>query len=332
MIFADFENIIWILILVPIILAFYMRRHPHGRIMFSSIGKLKKLKPSMSLKFRHMLIVMRIIAIVFLVIGLMRPQEGIKETEIETEGIDIVLAIDVSGSMMAEDFTLNGQRQNRLEVVKSVVSDFIRKRTNDRIGLVVFAGRAYMQCPLTLDYGIILKFMDKIKLGMIEDGTAVGDGVATALARLKDIDSKSKVVILLTDGVNNAGKIDPLNSAELAKAIGVKVYTVGAGSKGRVPFPTQDFFGNKVYQWAVIDMDEESLHKIADITGGKFYRATDTNKLKQVYDEIDKFEKTKIEVKSYTEYKELFAKIVLIALVLLLFEVILRYTKFRTLP
>ncbi|MFH1415491.1 MAG: VWA domain-containing protein [Elusimicrobiota bacterium] len=332
MIFSDFENIIWIFIFVPLILAVYLKWQPRGHIKFSSVGNLKRLKSSLSLKMRHMLVVLRIAAISLLVVGLMRPQKGIEETKIESEGIDIVLSIDVSGSMMAEDFTINGQRMNRLEVVKNVVSDFIKKRSNDRIGLVVFAGRAYMQCPLTLDYGILLKFLEKIDIGMIEDGTAVGDGVATALARLKDIDSKSKVVILLTDGVNNAGKVDPVNSAELAKALGVKIYTIGAGSKGRVPFPAQDFFGNKVYQWAVIDIDEESLGNIADITGGKYFRATDTEKLKQIYDEIDKLEKTKVEIKSYTEYKELFPKFVLAALMLLLFEIILRYTRFRTLP
>ncbi len=332
MIFSDFENIIWIILLVPLILAVYLKWQPRGHIKFSSVGNLKKLKASFSLKVRHILVGLRIIAICLLVAGLMRPQKGIEETVIESEGIDIALAIDVSGSMMAEDFTLNGRRMNRLEVVKNVVSDFIKKRSNDRIGLVVFAGRAYMQCPLTLDYGILLNFLEKIDIGMIEDGTAVGDGVATALARLKDIQSKSKVVILLTDGVNNAGKVDPANSAELARALGVKIYTIGAGSKGKVPFPARDFFGNKVYQWAVIDINEESLGSIARITGGKYFRATDTGKLKQIYDEIDKLEKTKIEIKSYTEYRELFPKFVLAALILLLLEVILRYTRFRTLP
>ena len=289
-------------------------------------------KDSKVLTLRHILVALRIGAIVLLVIGLMRPQKGIEETKIETDGIDIILALDVSGSMQAEDFTINGKRQNRLEVVKNVVRDFIKKRTNDRIGLVVFAGRAYMQCPITLDYGILLQFLDKIKIGMIEDGTAVGDGVATALSRIKDIKAKSKVVILLTDGVNNAGKIDPANSAELAKALGVKVYTIGAGSKGRVPYPAKDFFGNKTYQWVSINLDEASLQNIAKTTGGKYFRATDTESLKKIYKEIDCLEKTKIEIESYTEYKEFFSGFVLAALALLLIEMVLRNTRFRTLP
>lgn len=330
--FADFWNILWIFILVPAILFAYFRWRPHGHVRFSSIKNLKRLKPSFSLKVRHLLVILRAAAIIFLVIALMRPQKGIEETKIKSEGIDIILAIDVSGSMLAEDFMLGGERKNRLEVVKSVVRDFIKKRSNDRIGLVVFAGRAYMQCPLTLDYGILLKFLDRIDIGMIEDGTAVGDGIGIALARLKNIESKSKIVILLTDGENNAGKIDPKNAAELAKAVGIKVYTIGAGSKGRVPYPAKDFFGNKVYQWYIIGIDEESLRYIADTTGGKYFRAKDTKGLKKIYGEIDKLEKTKIEVSSYTEYKELFVPFALIGLLILLFETTLRYTRFRTLP
>ncbi|MCP4649712.1 MAG: VWA domain-containing protein [PVC group bacterium] len=332
MIFHDFGHIIWMLIFIPLVLWIYLKQHPQGHLTFSSLKQLKRLKPSVLVKAKHLLIVFRVLAICFLVLGLMRPQKGMEETKIETEGIDIVLAIDVSGSMMAEDFILNGERKNRLEAVKHVVRDFIKKRVNDRIGLVVFAGRAYMQCPLTLDYGILLKFMDKLQIGMIEDGTAVGDGLATALARVKDIQSKSKIVILLTDGVSNAGKIDPPNAAGLAKALKVKVYTIGAGSKGKVPFPAKDLFGNKVYQWGVIDLDEDSLQNIAQVTGGKYYRAKDTDSLKKIYKEIDRLEKTKIEVKSYTEYRELFTGFVLLALVLLLIEAGLRYTRFRTLP
>ncbi|MCM8776254.1 MAG: VWA domain-containing protein, partial [Candidatus Omnitrophica bacterium] len=247
-------------------------------------------------------------------------------------GIDIVLAIDVSGSMMAEDFVLNGERKNRLAVVKDVVRDFIKKRTNDRIGLVLFAGRAYMQCPLTLDYGVLLQFLDRAEIGMIEDGTAVGDGIAMALARLRRIESKSKVIILLTDGVNNAGDMDPKNAAELARALKVRIYTVGAGSKGKVPFPAEDFFGNKVYQWAEIDLDESSLRNIAQVTGGQYFRATDTEELRKIYDEIDQLEKTKVEMESYAEYRELFPPFVLTALFLILVEVVLRQTRFRTLP
>jgi Ca-activated chloride channel family protein len=198
--------------------------------------------------------------------------------------------------------------------------------------LVVFAGEAYTQCPLTLDYGVLLKLLDKIDIGMIEDGTAVGDGLATALSRLKDIESKSKVVILLTDGVNNAGRVDPPNAARLARALGVKVYTIGAGSKGKVPYPAQDLFGSKVYRWVMINVDDESLRNIADETGGKYFRATDTKKLQEIYGEIDRLERTEMEVASYGDYKELFVPFVLIALFLMLTEVVLRYTALRILP
>ncbi len=332
MIFSDFINIIWLLIFAPIIIWVYIKVRPHGRVRFSSIKNLKRLKPSYAIKARHILLGLRMFALCLLVIALMRPQQGIEETKISAEGIDIILAVDVSSSMLAEDFVLKGERKNRLEVVKEVVRDFIKKRSNDRIGLVVFAGQAYMQCPLTLDYGVLLKFLDRINIGMIEDGTAVGDGLATALARLKGLESKSKVVILLTDGVNNAGRVDPANAAGLAKALGVKVYTIGAGSKGKVPYPAQDFFGNKVYQWVIIDVDEESLRNIAEATGGKYFRATDTEKLQQIYGEINRLEKTKMEVTSYGDYKELFTPFVLFAMILMLLEVILRYTVLRTLP
>ena len=332
MIFSNFINIIWLFIFAPLVIWVYVKARPHGRIRFSSIKNLKRLKPSFTLKSRHILIGLRVLALCLLVTALMRPQKGIEETKIKIEGIDIILAVDVSGSMMAEDFVLQGERKNRLEVVKEVVRDFIKKRSNDRIGLVVFAGQAYMQCPLTLDYGILLKFLERIDIGMIEDGTAVGDGLSTALARLKDIKSKSKVVILLTDGVNNAGRVDPRNAAGLAKALGVRVYTIGAGSKGKVPYPARDFFGNKVYKWEVIDVDEVSLRNIAGATNGKYFSAIDTEKLKQIYREIDRLEKTKMEVVSYNNYKELFMPFVLAALILMFAEVILSYTVLRILP
>lgn len=332
MIFNDFHNIIWLFIFAPLILWVYIKVHPHGRVRFSSVKNLKRLKPSRAIQARHILIVLRLAALCLLVLALMRPQKGVEETKIKTEGIDIVLAVDVSGSMLAEDFLLDGERKNRLEAVKDVVRDFIKKRSSDRIGLVVFAGQAYTQCPLTLDYGVLLKFLDKIDIGMIEDGTAVGDGLATALARLKDMESGSKVVVLLTDGVNNAGRVDPPNAAGLARALGVRVYTIGAGSKGKVPYPARDFFGNKVYQWVIIDVDEDSLRDIAGETGGKYFRATDTKKLQEIYGEIDRLERTEMEVTSYGDYKELFTPFVLIALVLMLIEVTLRYTVLRTLP
>jgi len=332
MIFEDLWNLSWLLPALGGLIYVYLKRKPHGHVRFSSVSKVKRLRPSLKLRLRHVLFVLRVLAVVLIIAGMARPQKGIEETKIETEGIDIILAVDVSGSMQAEDFITQGQRRNRLEAVKEVVRDFIKKRTNDRIGLVVFAGRAYVQCPLTLDYGVLLQFLDRVKIGMIEDGTAVGDGIAMSLSRLKKIDSKSKIVILLTDGVNNAGQVDPGNAAELAKAIGVKVYTIGAGSQGRVPYPARDFFGNKVYQWAVIELDEKSLQKIAAVTGGRFFRAYDAQSLRGVYEEIDRLEKTKVQIEAYMDYKELFSPLGLIALLLIVSEAVLRHTWLRTLP
>ncbi|MBF0494692.1 MAG: VWA domain-containing protein [Candidatus Omnitrophica bacterium] len=332
MFFAGGWNIIWLFIFVPLVVFVYFRTRARGDVAFSSVKDLKEVKTSFLVRARHIPIFLRVLALSLLIFGLMRPEKGIEESKIRTEGVDIMLVLDISGSMMAEDFVLNGQRTSRLEVIKNVVKDFIKKRSNDRIGLVIFSGRAYLQCPLTTDYGVLLKFVDRLSIGMIEDGTAIGDGLATALARLKDIQSKSKIVILLTDGVNNRGKVDPMNAAALSAAIHVKVYTIGAGSKGQVPFPVQDFFGNKVYQWAVIDVDEDLLKKMAEATGGKYYRAVDFDSLKKIYNEIDRLEKTKIETKSYSEYHELFVPFALAALILLLIEEVLRYTRFRTLP
>ncbi len=330
--FEDFWNILWLLVIIPPIIYLYLRRSPRGNIKFSSLATLKRIKPSASLKLRHILIVLRIAALVFLVFALMRPQEGIEETKVKAEGIDIILAIDVSGSMMAEDFTMNGRRYNRLDVVKKVVEDFIKKRQSDRIGIVTFAGRSYTLCPLTLDYGVLLQFLQRAEIGMIEDGTAIGSGIVTSLNRLKKTESKSKVIILLTDGVNNAGKINPQNAAELARALGVKIYTIGAGTIGKVPYPVKDFFGNKVYQWVIIDLDEGSLRSIAKDTGGKYFRAMDAGSLKKIYAEIDKLEKTKIETNIYMQYKELFKPFVLLAIIFILMEVVLANTRFRTIP
>jgi len=330
--FVNFWHIVWIFVFVPLLLGIYMKRRLKPSLRFSSLVLFGGIKDSLFQKSRHILLALRILAIILLVVALMRPQKGIEESKIETEGIDIILAVDVSGSMMAEDFVVDGKRQNRLEVVKTAVKDFIQKRHNDRIGLVVFAGAAYTQCPPTLDYGVLMDFLDRTEVGMLEDGTAVGDGLATALNRLRKLDSKSKVVILLTDGVSNTGRVDPKTATGLAEKLGIRVYTIGAGSKGRVPFPARDFFGNKVYQWAVIDLDERSLADIARRTGGRYFRATDTENLKKIYDEIDSLEKSKIDMNLYSDYQEHFGIFVLWALALLFFETLLKNTRFRSIP
>ncbi len=332
MIFDDFWIFIGLVLIIPIILFLELKWQKHGAIRFPDIKQLTSLTSSRSETIKYLLIGLRIIVIGLIIVALMRPQKGLEETKIESEGIDIILAIDVSGSMIAEDFTIKGKRQNRLHVVKTVVKKFIKKRPDDRFGLVVFGGNAYMQCPLTLDHGVVLKFLNRLEVGMLEDGTAVGDGIAVALTRLKKIESKSKVIILLTDGVNNSGTIDPVNAASLAKALNIKIYAVGAGSKGKVPVPAHDFFGNKTYQWAIIDLDETSLKQIATATKGRYFRATDTKSLVKVYDDINKLEKTKVEVSSYMEYKELFQYFVLLGLLLLVIETGLRYTRFRIIP
>lgn len=289
-------------------------------------------KPSWSIKARHILIVLRSLVIILLIIGLARPQAGKEETKITTEGIDIALALDVSGSMLAEDFEIRGERHNRLFVVKDVVEGFVKGRKNDRIGMVVFAGMAYTQCPLTLDYGVFLQFLKKVEIGMIEDGTAIGSAIGTCVNRLRESDAKSKVIILLTDGRNNAGEIDPLTAAEIAKTLKMKIYTIGAGTKGLAPFPTTDFFGNKVLKPVKVDVDDKILTEIAKMTGGMYFRATDTESLKEIYAEIDALEKTKVEVKQYTEYKELSPYFTLPAFGLFVLEIILANTRFRKIP
>ncbi|KHE92325.1 von Willebrand factor type A domain protein [Candidatus Brocadiaceae bacterium S225] len=321
-----------IIILVPLILANYIFRKDSGNLRFSSLNYFKRIEQGNSVKYRHILIALRVLVIILLVFALARPQSGKAHSKVTTEGIDIVLALDVSGSMLAEDFNLKNKRRNRLYVAKEVVKDFIEWRENDRIGMVVFAGQAYTQCPLTLDYDVLLQFLEKVEIGMVEDGTAIGSAIGVCVNRLKSSKAKSKVVILLTDGRNNAGRIDPLTAAELAKTFGVKIYTVGAGTKGLAPYPVKNLFGLQTYRSIQIDIDEEGLAEIAKITGGKYFRATDTASLKEVYKQIDSLEKTKMEEAKYTEYSELFPYLLIPALGIFLFEVVLANTRFRRIP
>lgn len=301
-------------------------------IQFSSERFLKVGKPTFKTVCSRYLWVLRLAVFILLAFGLARFRLPVEESKLQTEGIDIILALDTSTSMLAEDFTLHGKRANRLDVVKDVVENFIQGRKNDRIGVVAFAARAYTVSPLTLDYGWLLENLKRVKVGMIEDGTAIGSGLSVALKRLEDTNAKSKIVILLTDGINNAGKISPSLAAEAAKALKIKVYTIGAGTKGMAPYPMKDFFGNTVYQPVKIDIDEDSLINIASKTEGKYFRATDTKSLKEIYSEIDRMEKTPIEEKGYIEYRELLPIFVSIAMSLLLLEVLLRNTILRRVP
>jgi Ca-activated chloride channel family protein len=318
------------LVLIPVFYVYSKRRGP-GRIRFSDLSPFGGIPPSLSVQLRHSLIVLRCMGIGLCVIALARPQAGQKETEILTEGIDIVLCLDTSGSMRALDFEREGRRTDRLSVVKEVVKAFIQKRKNDRIGMVVFGEQAFTQCPLTMDYGVLLSFLDRIEIGMAGDSTAVGSALATGVKRLKEIPGKSKVVILVTDGRNNAGRISPETAAEIAKTYHVKVYTIGVGVEGESPFLMETLFGKR-YVYQKVDLDEETLQYIADITGGAYFRAEDTARLEEIYDQIDQMERTEAKVKEYMEYEELFARFAFPGLLCLLAGFVLENTRFRKIP
>ncbi len=284
-------------------------------------------------RWRWLLGALRIAAVVGLVGALARPQGGIAGSRVITEGIDVMLAVDVSGSMLAEDFTVDGARANRLAAVKSVVGDFVDGRgPGDRIGLVLFAARPYTQCPLTLDHGWLTANLARAEIGMIEDGTAVGSALAAAVSRLEASDGKGKVIVLLTDGQNNAGKVRPVTAAEAAKTLGYRVYTIGAGTRGMAPFPATDLFGNRVYRPVAVDIDEDTLREIAKITGGRYFRATDTESLAEIYAEIDALEKSEHAGLYYQEYEELYPWLLAPALLLLAAEMVIGRTALRVLP
>ena len=277
------------------------------------------------------LIFMSLVVALF-VAALARPQRGESVFRVTSEGVDIMLVLDISGSMRAEDFVINGRRENRLFVAKKVTRPFIEHRSNDRIGLGVFAGHAYTQCPLTLDYPVLLDLLDNVQIGQADDGTAIGSALAMAVNRLKDSKAASRVIVLLTDGVSNAGKIDPITAAEIASKFNIKVYTIGAGTKGLAPYPVQDVFGNIVYQPVKIEVDDETLDRIAQKTGGQYFRATDTEGLKVIYATIDRLEKSKIESLKYTNYKELFRTFLVPGLILMIWMWLLSGTYFLQVP
>ncbi len=276
---------------------------------------------------RHLLFAFRILALGLVIVALARPQSTNRWERVSTEGIDIVMAMDISGSMRAMDF-----KPNRLEAAKNVGIEFVTSRPDDRFGLVVFAGESFTQCPLTTDQAVVTNFMNELEFGMVEDGTAIGMGLATAVNRIKDSNTESKVIILLTDGVNNQGEIGPVTAAELAATFGIRVYTIGVGSRGNAPFPVQDMFGRNIVRNMQVEIDEEVLQKIAVLTGGKYFRATDNSKLREIYSEIDTMEKTKLDVKQFSKRKDEYFPLLLAALILLGAEILLRYTLFRTIP
>jgi len=266
------------------------------------------------------------------IVALARPQLGNTLTRTQASGVDIILAIDVSRSMLAEDFTIGNQRANRLEAVKNVTERFIRQRPNDRIGIVAFAGRPYLVSPITLDHDWLIANLDRLQTGMVEDGTAIGSAIALASNRLKDKEAKTKIVILLTDGDNNSGRVTPLTAAEAASALGIRIYTIGAGTHGPVPFPVQDPFGRTVYREVEMTFGEDELRQIASITNGEYFRATDTKTLEGIFTAIDQLEKTKIEVERFAQFRDLFPWLVAAGLTLLAAEVGLSQTLWRRLP
>ena len=321
---------------------FWMKRHGFlkqkaegsAAIRYSSISSLKPLKPSRSLRLRRLVLCFRVGAVLLLVIAAARPQSGRKRTLLKTEGIDIMLAVDTSGSMQALDLDADRsitERRNRLEVATEVVNQFVEKRENDQIGLVVFGEQAFTQCPLTLDHGIVSTFLSQLEIGMAGDGTAIGSALGTAVKRLQKSEAKSKIIILLTDGRSNAGQLSPKKAAEIAQTFGIKVYTIAAGTRGKAPFLVKTIFGVQP-QYQAVEIDEEALREIADITGGAYFRAEDMSALRTIYAQIDALEKTEIQSTAYLEYDEQFDIFVAPALLLLLLEVLLLGTRFRKIP
>lgn len=299
-----------------------------SRMVFSSITHAKNIKPSLRIRLRPLLFVLRLVFLSLLVYALARPQSGRNERKVETEGVEIVLAVDVSTSMRAEDF-----KPNRLEAVKGVVQNFLGQRVSDRIGLSIFAGQSFTQCPLTLDYGVLSELVEKLNFADEDwDGTAIGNGLANAIDLIKNSKAKSKVIILLTDGMNNQGEVDPHLAADLAKTYGVKVYTIGAGTNGTALVPYNHPFRGKQYQNMRVQIDEDVLTAIADATGGKYFRATNKHELNTIYQEIDKLEKTKINVKEFTRYSELFLYFLVGAFLAFMVEFLLANTWLQKLP
>lgn len=325
----------WLLLLIPgvlLIVFIAKKRRKEPSIMFPDGGLLSVFKKTLRIRLFENIIFLRALAAVFIILALARPQKVIEETIIHREGIDIALAVDVSTSMLAEDFKTAAVRKNRIEAAKNVIKEFVRARNGDRIGMVVFASRAYTACPLTLDYDWLLQGMERVEPGMIEDGTAIGSGIMSALKSLKNTSTKTKIVILLTDGRNNAGDITPLMAAEAARALNIKIYTIGAGSEGPALYPVQDVFGSKIYKTVDAEIDSETLTAIASRTGARYFRATDSKTLGEIYKEIDRLEKSRIEQKVYYEFKELFPLFLILAIALLFLELIFRNTLLRKIP
>jgi len=321
-------NLLYLLLLLVPVIVWYVFNHKrtHASIQVSTIKGIGKNHITYKHILRHVVFTFRILVMALIIVAIARPQSTLNWKNEESEGIDIVLALDVSSSMLARDF-----EPDRLEAAKDLAIQFIAGRRNDRIGLVVFSGESFTQCPLTTDHSVLINLFKDVKSGIIEDGTAIGMGLANAVSRLKDSDAKSKVIILLTDGVNNQGAIAPATAADLAQTFGIRVYTIGVGTEGVAPYPMNTPFGVQLRNMPV-EIDEDVLTEIAQKTGGEYFRATDNEKLKQIYEQIDKLEKSKIEVKEFSQRNEEFLMFVMIAAFLLLTEMVLKNTILRQIP
>jgi len=325
--FANPGLLYLLLLLVPM-LGWYLWKEgdAFANIQISNLRAFEQQGTGYRHLLRHLIFTLRLMVIALVIVVLARPQSTNRWQNVTTEGIDIMIALDISSSMLAQDL-----RPNRLEASKDVAIEFVSGRETDRMGLVVYSGESFTQCPLTSDHAVLVNLFKDIESGMIEDGTAIGMGLANAVNRLKDSKAKSKVIILLTDGVNNRGAIAPLTAAEIAKTFGIRVYTIGVGTRGMAPVPVQTPYGTR-YQNAKVEIDEETLGQIADATDGRYFRATDTEKLREIYLEIDKMEKSKIDVKEYSKKEEEYMRFGLLATVLFMIELLIRYLFFRNIP
>lgn len=327
--FFEYPGLLWLEVIPALLVLHYLylelkERNPHMRV--STVTPWLKSGRSFMAYLRHFPFLHRIFALVMIILAVARPRSSEQMDKVDTEGIDIILTMDVSTSMLARDFT-----PDRISAAKDIAIEFISQRPYDRMGIVVFAGESYTQCPLTTDRATLINLMKEISTDLIEDGTAIGNGLATAVARMKDSDAKSRVIILLTDGVNNRGEITPQMAAEIAKTYGIRVYTIGVGANGMAPYPVMTPWGVDI-QKVQVEIDEDLLSKIAESTGGRYFRATDNTKLMEIYNEINKMEKARITVDSFPVYKELFMRYAIAALAALLLELLLKMFVIRRLP
>jgi Ca-activated chloride channel family protein len=323
---------LWLLALLPLVLLWRGRKGSVAAVEYSNIGVARTVARSTRSRAGRWVWLLPVLAGAFMVVGMARPQLAHGRTQVTASGIDIMLGLDVSGSMQALDFKVDGKRVNRINVVKSVVSKFIDERPDDRIGLVAFAGAPYLISPLTLDHDWLQQNLDRVSVGGADDGTAIGSAIAASVNRLRESPAKSKIVILLTDGMNNAGKLSPMAAAEAAKALGVKIYTIAVGVRGEAPIPVKDELGNTQLVMAKVDVDEKTLQAVSALTGGAFYRATDTDSLKDIYAQINRLEKTAQVAQRFEHYQELYGWALFPAIALLGLGFGLENTRFRRLP